>query len=166
MITRGGKRINEIATQCTRHCAALVLWNPPPSLFSPFLSVLGCSLTTVAVFLNLSLIFDCSIIILLCLQLIMPPHFHFFCPYSFCLFLGCDPLLFVHSCCLRKSVCWISCCLTLPHLSAHLVLVNSWCGWVVDCLVGKSTWNSTEFHNYSNSGPFELQNFIGFFFWL
>ena len=26
-------------------------------------------------------------------------------------------------------------------------------------LVGKSAWNSAEFHNYSNSGPFELQNF-------
>ncbi len=26
-------------------------------------------------------------------------------------------------------------------------------------LVGKSAWNSTEFCNYSNSGPFELQNF-------
>jgi hypothetical protein len=26
-------------------------------------------------------------------------------------------------------------------------------------LVGKSIWNSVEFRDYSNSGPFELQNF-------
>ncbi len=26
-------------------------------------------------------------------------------------------------------------------------------------LVGKSVWNSAEFRDYSNSGPFELQNF-------
>ncbi len=29
----------------------------------------------------------------------------------------------------------------------------------VPTLVGKSTWNSAEFHNYSDSGPFELWNF-------
>ncbi len=59
--------------------------------------------------------------------LIMPPHFHFFCPYSFCLFLICDPLLFVLSHCLRNSVCWIRCCLVLPHLSSYLVLVADCC---------------------------------------
>ncbi len=35
----------------------------------------------------------------------------------------CEPLLFMPSCCLRKSVCWISCCPILPHLLSHLVLV-------------------------------------------
>ncbi len=41
----------------------------PPSLFSTFVSVLWCNLTTVAVFLNLSIIFGCSIIFtLLCLE--------------------------------------------------------------------------------------------------
>ncbi len=34
-------------------------------------------------------------------------------------------------------------------------------------LVGKSTWNSTEFHNYSKSGPFELRNFHqNFIIWI
>ncbi len=35
----------------------------------------------------------------------------------------CDPLLSVPSRCLRKSVCWISCCIILLHLLLHLVLV-------------------------------------------
>jgi hypothetical protein len=30
---------------------------------------------------------------------------------------------------------------------------------VFGVLVGKSTWNSAEFCNYSDSGPFELRNF-------
>ncbi len=30
---------------------------------------------------------------------------------------------------------------------------------VIKLLVGKSTQNSAEFHDYSNSGPFELWNF-------
>ncbi len=69
IITKGGRRIILIAAQCTRHCTTLVLWNSPPSLFSTSISVLQCILTTVAIFLNLSLIVDCSIIfILLCLQ--------------------------------------------------------------------------------------------------
>ncbi len=129
MITRGGKRINWITAQCTRHCSALVLWNPPQSLFSTFLAFLQCNLTTVAVFLNLSLVVDFSILFLCVCKvlLILSPHFHFFCPYSFCLFLVCDSLLFVHSCCLRKSVCWISYCLILPHHSTHLVLVADCC---------------------------------------
>ena len=55
--------------------------------------------------------------------MIMPPHLHFLHMYPLCLFLVNDPLLFVPSSCLRKSVCWIGCCLILPHLLSHLVLV-------------------------------------------
>jgi hypothetical protein len=29
----------------------------------------------------------------------------------------------------------------------------------VNNLAGKSAWNSAEFHDYSDSGPFELRNF-------
>ncbi len=57
----------------------------------------------------------------------MPPHFHFFCPYSFCWFLVCYPLLFVPSHCLRKTVCRISCSLILPHLLSYLVLGADCC---------------------------------------
>ncbi len=137
MITREGKRINYIAAQCTRHCAALVLWNSSPSLFSTLLSVLQCNLATVAVFLNPSLIVNCSNFSFTCVckvLLMMPPHFHIFCPYSFCLFLVCDPLMFVPSCCLRTSVCWISCCLILTHLSTHLVLVADCCVKLYCCI--------------------------------
>ncbi len=116
-----------IAPQCTRHCTALVvLWNSSPCLFWPSLSVLGCNLTTVAIFpISLSLLivvmfsFSCNCKVLL----IMPPHSHSFCPNSFWLFIVCDTLLVVPSCCLRKSVCWISCCLIFPPLLSHLVLV-------------------------------------------
>ncbi len=106
-----------------------------PLLYSQsLLSVLDCSLTTVAiaVFLNLSRIVDWSGFLFsgVCkVLLIMPPKFplFLFCPYSFCLLLVCDTLLFVPSLCLRKSVCWISCCLILPHLLSHLVLVADCC---------------------------------------
>ena len=52
----------------------------------------------------------------------MPSHFHFLHLYSLFLFLVCDPHLLVPSPCLRKSVCWIGCCLILPHLSSHPML--------------------------------------------
>ncbi len=130
MIARGGKRMNSIAAQCTRHWTALVLLNSTPSFFSPFLSVLWWSLTTVSVFLNLSLIVNCSeIFIPLYLQSAAyhASSFSLFCLYSFYLFIICDSLLFVSSCCLRKSVCLISCSLTLPHLWTHHVLVADCC---------------------------------------
>ncbi len=69
MITRGGKKnkLNSSIMHKALYCTCSLKFSP--SLFSTFLSVLQCKLTTVAVFLNLSLIVDCSIIfILLCLQ--------------------------------------------------------------------------------------------------
>ncbi len=84
----------------------------PPSLFPPnpnqfcdmtwplLPSPISLSLLIVVIFL-----FSC-VCKVLC---IMPPHFHFLRLYSLCLFVVCDPLLFLFmlSPCLGKSVCWI-----------------------------------------------------------
>ena len=45
-------------------------------------------------------------------------------PFVFSLFISwlCPPPVRAFPC-LRKSVCWIDCCLILPHFSTHLVLV-------------------------------------------
>ncbi len=108
------------------HKALCSLKFPPFLIFWP--SYMFCNLTwpllpssssSLSFLIVILFLFSCVCKVLL----ITPPHFHFFCPYSFCLFLVCDPLLFVPSCCLRTSVCWISCCLILLHLSTHLVLV-------------------------------------------
>ncbi len=99
----------------------------PPLLFShpshQFWYVNWPLLPSFSITLSLLIVVICLFSCIWKVLLIMAPHFHFFCLYSFCLFLVCDPLLFVPSCCLRKSVCWISCCIILLHLSTHLVLV-------------------------------------------
>jgi hypothetical protein len=44
---------------------------------------------------------------------------------------------------------------TVRQVVRHLAIISR----LLPGLVGKSAWNSAEFCNYSNSGPFELQNF-------
>ena len=99
MIIRGGKR-----TQCTGHCAVLVLWNPPSSLFSPnsnqFCNVtwpllpsspISLSLLIVVIFLSSS---GCKVL-LSCLLIFtssictLSVHFLFETPSCSCL---CPPL--------------------------------------------------------------------------
>ena len=100
----------------------------PPSLFPPSYSVLRCKLTTVAIFLNISLIVDCSdMCIFLHSQSDAYHASSFSLPPSVLSLLShvCDPLLFAPSPCLRKYACWIGrCCIILPHLLPHLVLVD------------------------------------------
>ncbi len=52
---------------------------------------------------------------------IMSPHFHFLCPYSLCLFLVCDPFLFVPKICLLD---WM-----LPNPPTSFISSCS-CGWL------------------------------------
>ncbi len=130
MITREGKRTNLIAAQCTRHCAALVLWNSAPSLFSTLLSVLQCNLTTVAVFLNPSLIDNCSIFfILLCLQSAAYDASSFSLLLSLVfLFISCLWPPQVHALLLPQNICLLD--QLLPYLATSF---NSFCacGWLL-----------------------------------
>ncbi len=115
--------------QCTRHCSALVLWNSPPSLFPPFLSVLQCNLTTVAIFVNLSLIVDCSgIFILLCLQSAAYHASSFSLLLSvFFLFISCYWPPPVCALLLPQKICLLDQVLPYPPTSFNLSCA---CGWL------------------------------------
>ncbi len=100
----------------------------PPLLFSlspnQFCNVSWPLLLSSPISLSLLIV---EIFLLSCIckvLLLIPPHFHFFRPYLFCLFLVYDPLLFVPSPCLRKSVFLEWLLPILPHLVSHLILVT------------------------------------------
>jgi len=126
---RETKTIISSAMQRALHCTCSLKFTP--SLFPPSYSVLQSNLTTVAIFLNLSLIVDCSdICILLCLQnAVFSCHLIF--TSSVCTL--SVYFMFVTSSCSRPPLAsenlfvqLVADCLILRHIS-HLIL----CLWLI-----------------------------------